>query len=194
MADYDSFDGWRRTRLDMIESHYGKDYFKGKTVLEVGAAWGHIGAYFQNELGAIVTCTDQYDGWVKIIQERHPTITAFVQNINESWPTDVHYDVLIHMGVLYHQPIEVAEIRLREAISICDEMILESDAEENSDPWYIRAIPKPPPEDWWEPIPTDYCCPSTAFVERILLESDMSFTRGQYSPTRFVWFCKKESI
>ena len=181
---------WQHQRINLILEYYGTEHFKEKTVLEVAAAWGFIGAYFQNELGATVTCTDHYDEWVNIIKARYPNITSFVQNVNDPWPQDVHYDVLIHMGVVYHQPADIVDVRLREACRICDELILETEALEDKPEEYILAIPKP--EDLWEPIGTEYCRPSTGYIERILIEEQFSILkRIEYSPNRFLWFCKR---
>jgi len=181
---------WQHQRINFILEHYGTEYFRGKTVLEVAAAWGFIGSYFQNELGATVTCTDHYDKWVEIIKARYPNVTAFVQNVNDPWPQDVHYDVLIHMGVIYHQPANLVEPRFREACKICDEMILETEALGNESVDYILALPKP--DDLWEPIGTEYCKPSTAYIEKILTEEQFAILkRIEYSPNRFLWFCKR---
>jgi hypothetical protein len=181
---------WQNRRINLILEHYGTEYFRGKTVLEVAAAWGHIGSYFQRELGASVTCTDHYDGWVNIIKERYPDITSYVQNVNDPWPQDVHYDVLIHMGVIYHQPAEVVAPRFREACKICDEMIIETEAIEHQPVDYILALPKP--EDLWEPIGTEYCQPSTGYIEALLTDEGFVVNkRIEYAPNRFLWFCKK---
>ena len=45
---------WRRTRIEKVESLFGKDFFKGKKMLELGCAMGHTGRHFE-ELGATVT-------------------------------------------------------------------------------------------------------------------------------------------
>jgi hypothetical protein len=195
----DTYDGnqpvaWRNERYSLIKEHYGQDYFKNKTILEIGAAWGHIGNWFTQEYGAIVTCTDHYSGHIDIIKQRHPHIEAFVQNVNDPWPTDRHYDFLIHMGVVYHQPKDMVEIRLKEACSICDEMLLETDTDwdDGIDPYYIQERPRPPDEHLWEPMATECCGPTKAFIDRVLTESDMTFTSINYTGKRYLWFCVKE--
>lgn len=191
---YDTTNVWRALRYEFMEKHYVANHFMDKTVLEVGAAWGHIGSHFLNVWKAKeVTCTDHFQGWVDIISERHPNIKSYVQNINDPWPTDVHYDVLIHMGVLYHQPPELVEVRLREACSICTEMILETAVDKHSnDPNHIQRVPQPPLKDLWEPIATEYCLPSVEYVSRILTEAGMRFTTQRYAEdNRCLWFCEK---
>jgi len=199
---YDTTNEWRATRFQHIESHYdAATHFQGKTVLEVAAAWGHIGAKFANEYGATVTCTDYYDKWVQTIATRYPNIRTFVQDLNNPWDLDEHFDVIIHMGVIYHQPPDIVEIRLREAIAHCSEMIIETLAATVDDPHFIQRV-DPPTEFTWEPLDmiVDYSRPSVEFINRILRDCNMEFTVvpytipqiiNGYEEGRFLWFCKK---
>jgi Methyltransferase domain len=199
---YDTMERWRNDRFAVIEQHYDvSTYFQGKTVLEVAAAWGHIGSRFANQYGATVTCTDYYDKWIQTINTRYPNIRTRIQDLNKPWDFDEFFDVIIHMGVIYHQPPDLVEIRLREAIAHCSEMIIETLAEISDDPMYIARV-EPPREFTWEPLDmiVDYSRPSTAFINRILDDCGMTYTMVQYcepykddthEEARFLWFCKK---
>jgi len=186
----------RKKRLDLIVSHYGRKHFVNKSVLELGAAWGHIGAFFYNELGAAVVSTDHYDKWVDIIRERHPYLVAEVVNVNDitegNWPFTDDFDVVLHMGLLYHQPAELAEPTLKEILKHCNEAIIESQASGAGGPLSVEKRPKPPKEHLWEEIATEYCLPSAAFVSRILDESGFEHTMNNYHGDRFMWFAKRK--
>jgi hypothetical protein len=200
---YDSTEEWRQTRYNIFNAIYPKGYFKNKTVLEVAAAWGHIGNWFYTEHGANVTCTDYYQKWVDVIQERHPHIRSFILDVNKPWTLDEHFDVLIHMGVIYHQPREIVEDRLKEALQHCNEVIVETDAVMSDDAYLTEYVPRPPAEHAWEPheMMTEYCRPSVSCITRILTESGFSGMVQQYTGTsyrpddppcaRFLWFFKR---
>lgn len=181
---------WREKRITIIAEHYGPEYFRGKTVLEVGAALGHIGAHFANIWDAKVSCSDHYKPWVDIIHDRHPNIMAFVQDINTPWP-ECHYDVIVHMGVLYHQPPHFVEPRLIEACQRCDELILESSVSKYDSPYHIESHPRPPNRDLYESVATEYCVPSKSCIDRILTEANMTFTSICYAESRYIWFGTK---
>lgn len=84
-----------------MRDHYGAEFFDGKNLLEVGCGYGDIGASFV-ELGALVTCSDGRASHMKEVRRRHRAVAAVQADLDEPWPFDMRYDVLIHMGVLYH--------------------------------------------------------------------------------------------
>ncbi len=169
-ADYDGYHytGWRQQRLQHIQHHYAPDYFRGKTLLEVGAAYGHIGRHFAEVEGAIVTSTDHHQPWVDIIAARNTNVRALRQDLNDPWPFATPFDVIVSMGVLYHLPVTHAEQHLTDCCRNATDLILETDTVNNPHPKFIIDIPRPPVCDWWEPVNTNYCRPSIAYVERVL--------------------------
>lgn len=193
LYDLSQIETWRGGRYDLINAHYPEGYFRNKNVLEVAAAWGHIGRYFRDTLGAKVTSTDHYDKWVEIIKERGlPDIEAYVQNLLDPWPFKNKFDVIICMGVIYHVPFDRAEEVIDKVCQNCDEVILETSVlEDNLDPYYVQYWEKP--TDLWETIGTDYCIPTKAFVERVITKNSMTFTAVPSTAGRYLWFCKKES-
>src|SRR3974390_954011 len=92
---------WRSRRIATILDEYPPRFFDGKTVLELGAGFGAIGAMF-GALGAKVTCLEGGEQNVRTIRERYPFVTAARQDLNEGLPGNDQYDVIIHLGVLYH--------------------------------------------------------------------------------------------
>jgi len=192
-ADYDGdhYTRWRHERLSLISRYYPRYYFQGKTVLECGAAYGHIGRIFANS-GATVTCTDQYEGWVDIITARHPMVQALQQDLIDPWPFTTPFDVIVSMGVLYHLPYTHAEQHIIDCCTNCNDLILETDTIAHEHPHVILDVPKPPIEHQWEPVTTNYCLPSVPYVERVLSANNFSFYRVPCGGGgRHLWFCKR---
>ena len=66
---------WNKIRCDRIVQHYGKDFFKGKTLLDVGTFHGINGNTF-SELGAIVTVQDARGTHVERVLNKYPHLTG----------------------------------------------------------------------------------------------------------------------
>jgi len=119
---------WNPLRCDRIIKHYGEDFFDGKTLLEVGTLNGQNGNTF-TELGAIVTVQDAREEHVNDALKKYPHLTGYVHDLNKGLGTDDHFDIILHMGVLYHleslQP-------LIDACSQCSHLILETRVCKNS--------------------------------------------------------------
>ncbi|MDP1835919.1 MAG: class I SAM-dependent methyltransferase [Chlamydiales bacterium] len=133
------FDGpyeqWREARVQAIEDFYGADFFKGKTLLEVGCGYGDVGAHFE-KLGAIVTCSDAQSEYEAIIRARYPNVDFKAADFQGPWPLDDHYDIIIHMGVLnrMHNP----SYTISQACQHCTHLILEADCINSFDPNAIQ--------------------------------------------------------
>lgn len=113
---------WNPFRCNKIVEHYGEDFFDGKTLLEIGALGGDNGNTFA-ELGAIVTIQDAREKHVNDALKTYPHLTGYVHDLNEGLGTDDYFDIILHMGVLYHleslQP-------LIDACRQCNHLILET--------------------------------------------------------------------
>lgn len=134
---FDQYDyaGWREARFDFIVRHYGAAFFRGKTLLEVGAGYGHLGNMFHG-LGAIVTCTDGREENVKGIRERFPLLSSFVCDLENDFPPG-HFDICIHTGVLYH--LDNSESAIRRACASSDHLVLETETLDNVDPFLTQS-------------------------------------------------------
>lgn len=92
---------WREKRIAKIEKIFDKEYFGGKTLLEVGCGYGQIGKHFR-ELGATVDFTEGREEHLPFIKENNPNSGVYNINHNDSWSLDKRYDMVIHFGLLYH--------------------------------------------------------------------------------------------
>src|SRR5712671_7567734 len=123
---------WRAKRQIAIVDHYGIHFFRGKSVLELGAGYGGIGAVFAG-VGAQVTCVEGREKNTRVIRERYPHLDAHTFDLSTGWPKpNGHYDVIIHFGVLYH--LRNPEENLRAACRHGTHLILETEVCNSDDP------------------------------------------------------------
>jgi len=93
---------WRETRINKLVSILGKDWFKGKTVLECACGLGHVGEELMNKYGAIVTFAEGRDIFVYETKKRLPSAEVIVLDNDSDWNLNRKFDLLIHWGLLYH--------------------------------------------------------------------------------------------
>jgi len=129
------FDGhyvdWRETRINKVISIFGKEFFNGKTILELGAGHGHIGNYFRT-LGARVAMTDGRPEHVEKMKESFGNKDIFLLDQETQWNSNEKFDIVIHWGVLYH--IDNWKEDLQIAIRYGNIIFLESEVCDSDDP------------------------------------------------------------
>ena len=93
---------WRQVRIHAILDHYRANFFRGKTMMEVGCGDGSIGNFFYY-LGCQVTCCDARQEFLDEVAYRNHEIRTAQCNLEEAWPLpDECFDVILNLGVLYH--------------------------------------------------------------------------------------------
>ena len=93
---------WRETRINkIIKLSGGEDKFKDMTVLELGCGYGDIGMHF-SKLGANVTLAEGREEHVRLLKQRYTDAKVLRIDQDHEWDVDETFDVIIHMGVLYH--------------------------------------------------------------------------------------------
>jgi len=167
----DHYDGWRTRRIAAITDHYGAGWFAGRSVLEVGCGYGDIGAAVA-KLGASVTCSDAVAGHLKVVARRHPEVRIMRADLDAGWPFADRYDLLLHLGVLYH--LEDPEAAIRQALTAADHIVLETEVSDSDDPAFnVRTAEK----GYDQAFNHVGCRPSPAFVERVLTDAGRAFDR-----------------
>lgn len=164
---------WRSRRIQTVLDEYSRRFFEGKTVLEVGAGYGAIGA-FLGSLGAKVTCLEGRAQNVQVIQQRYPFVSAIQHDLNQGLPDKPSYDIIVHLGVLYH--LAKPELALREACRRCDHLILETEVSDSDDPQFVCHIQEHS-YIYDQALDGVGCRPSAAYVERVITEEGFTFTR-----------------
>lgn len=210
--DFDHYVEWNLKRCAKVVAHYGIDFFKGKTLLDVGTLHGENGNTFY-ELGAIVTIQDAREEYVTSALEKYPHLNGYVHDLNDGLGTDDFYDIILHIGVLYHLESAIA---IADACRQCNHLILETQVCDSAVTGQIDVV-----ED---PSHTDHSYtgkgirPSPSFVEGMLDGAGFEFVRvstglecsghtydwtartdGKYermqpdgnAALRAMWFCKR---
>lgn len=161
---------WRQARFDTILSYYGAAFFSGVRVLELGCGYADLGGAL-SELGADVTCTDGRPEHLAVAQARWPGIATVCADLDHEWPFD-HYDLILHLGLLYH--LEPTHRSLRAACRSCTRLVLETEVCDSADPQLVTTRE----EDGYDQALSGLGCrPSAARVERTLAEERMAFER-----------------
>src|SRR5205085_3992215 len=162
---------WRARRILATLDHYGHRFFDGKTVLEVEAAFGAIGTAF-SALGADVTWLEGRMANVRAIRNRYPFLKAIHHDLGCGIPGEEMFDVIIHMGVLYHLPDP--EAALRAACRRCDHLILETEVVDSDDLNLVVNV-KEHAYKYDQSLVGQGSRPSPALLERIFKEEKFSF-------------------
>ena len=118
---------WRKARLTVLVDHYGREWFTGKRVLELGCGYGHMGISLAM-LGADVTFSDGRRGHLDWIVKNWPLIPSdklIKADLESEWPFEGHWDLILHQGLLYH--LTNWSFGLRMAAQFCDRMTLETE-------------------------------------------------------------------
>jgi 2-polyprenyl-3-methyl-5-hydroxy-6-metoxy-1,4-benzoquinol methylase len=103
------YDNWRISRLNGVKKYIKPEYFKCKTLLELGCGYADIGNMFY-DLGAIVTSSDARKEHLDIVKQKYPHIkTLLIDGENANIPDN--YDIILHWGLLYH--LNEIEIHLK---------------------------------------------------------------------------------
>lgn len=167
-----SYYEWQSLRIRAMLRHYGVEFFANKTILELGAGYGDIGRFF-SLLGAKVTCLEGRKVNVTEIKRRYSEMSALQYDLNQPLPHGANKaDFIIHFGLLYH--LANPEASLREACRACNDMVLESECCDSSDPHFVRPVRE---QRYRRDHAIDGLAssPSPAFVERILREEGMEY-------------------
>lgn len=114
---------WRNSRFNGLFKYVSKDFFHGKTVLEVGAGQGHNGNELA-KLGSRVVCTEVRDEHIRNGKLLHPHLTFKKFDCNSQSISKV-YDMILHWGVLYH--IENVSSHLENVLDKCSYLLLETE-------------------------------------------------------------------
>ena len=162
---------WNEVRIARIIKHYGPNFFRGKSLLEVGTLTGANGNAF-HELGAIVMVQDVRDEHVRAAVKQYPHLDGYVHDLNNGLGVDYFFDVIVHMGVLYH--LESMK-PLRDACAHCNHLILETQILDSSD---VKAIHVKENSNTVDHSFTGTAIrPSPSLVEKVLEEEGFSFIR-----------------
>jgi SAM-dependent methyltransferase len=175
LFDHDgNYKDWRRTRITKVENLFGKDFFRGKKILELGCAMGHTGRHFE-ELGAIVTFAEGRQDIVNTIEKLNPESKIIQLDQEDEWDLGEKFDIIIHWGVLYH--LDHWKEDLACAVKHSDLIFLESEVVDSDDPDMVVKANEHKGIDQALNESSVGSRPSPAAIEKHLTELGMTFTR-----------------
>ncbi|WP_372768525.1 class I SAM-dependent methyltransferase [Pseudoalteromonas sp.] len=131
------YDVWREKRVTAIIEHFGPQWFQGKKILELGCGYADISLMFAT-LGAEVSVCDARKEHIDIVISRYPWMKTYIADINKEWPFEEAYDLIIHMGVLYH--LDDINYSLIKSLESADNLVLETEVSDSNDPSFLLKV------------------------------------------------------
>lgn len=199
------YDEWREKRVAWMLKKIAKEV-AGITVLEVGCGYGQIDYEFMR-LGAKVTFSDARREHLDVVNNRYSSECKTVLcDLDTDFP-DGRYDLVLHLGVLYH--LRNPEEAIRRACASTDHMFLETEVVDSDDPYGKYELFEIGYDQAYGEVGTR---PSTAYVERVLKDCGFIFDRlsgpdcnapphfydwraqndGRYEiGLRRIWYCRR---
>ena len=162
------YNNWRNTRMNGVKKYISPEYFKSKTLLEVGCGHADIGNLFHG-LGADVTSSDGRKEHLDIVNQKYPHIkTLLIDGDNDT--IKEKYDIILHWGLLYH--LKEIEAHLENVSQKCDLLLLETEVSDSDDKeFYISTNEK----GYDQAFKNKGIRPSPSYIERILEKNGFQF-------------------
>ena len=164
------YDNWINSRMNGIKKYIQKDYFKSKTLLELGCGHGHIGNEFY-KLGSIVSSSDARKEHINVVSNIYPHIETLLIDCDND---DIlkKYDIILHWGLLYH--LNEIEIHLKKVSKRCDLLLLESEVcDSDDDTFYIKGNEY---NNYDQAFNSIGIRPSQTYVEKILKNNGFQYS------------------
>jgi hypothetical protein len=162
------YDKWQISRMNGIKKYILPDYFKDKTLLELGCGYADIGNMFY-KLGAIVTSSDARKEHLKVVNIKYPHINTLLIDCDNDHIKN-KYDIIIHWGLLYH--LNKIEIHLEDVLQKCNLLFLETEVSDTDDiNFYISTNEK----GYDQAFNNKGIRPSPNYIENILKKNDFQF-------------------
>ena len=169
------YSAWRINRLRVLVDIWGRQNFRGATVLELGCGYGDIGAFFLS-LGADVTFVDAREEHLAVVRQRYPDARTVLHDANHPLhrPDGHGYDYVIHMGLLNHLRSDAVATSILDACWLGRHVVLETEVCDSDDPASVVETARVGLRSGrgWHRLP-----PDPAFIERVLSERGVRWRR-----------------
>jgi hypothetical protein len=162
------YTNWRNSRINGIKKYISSDFFKNKTLLELGGGYADIGNTFY-ELGANVTSSDGRKEHLKIVNKRYPHIKTLLIDCDKDIIQE-KYDIILHWGLLYH--LNEIERHLEQISQKCDVLLLETEVSDSDEVnFYISTNEN----GYDQALNRKGIRPSPSYIENILQKNGFQF-------------------
>ena len=153
--------------MNGIKKYMSSDYFKSKTLLELGCGHADIGNMFY-ELGTNVTSSDARKEHLDIVKSKYPNIKTILIDGDNDIITE-KYDIILHWGLLYH--LKEIENHLENVSQMCDVLLLETEVSDKDDIYAIQTDEN----GFDQAFNTKGIRPSPSYVESVLEKNGFKF-------------------
>lgn len=170
------YDKWRDVRIRKIIKELGEDFFRGKSLLELGCGYGHIGKYFIDNFDCDVTFAEGRIDHVNLLK-KETSYEVICLNQEKEYTLDKKYDIIIHWGVLYH--LDNWKQDLKCAISHLNSngyLFLETEVCDSDDENFEVKI-KERSHNYDQSMSGIGSRPSAPMIENVLVENGLQFSR-----------------
>lgn len=130
------YDDWTNSRFNGLSKYIDPEYFRSKTLLDLGCRFGDNGNRF-HEYGAIVTCCDARMENLQKTNDMFPHLKTFYIDLDNEDIED-SYDIILHWGVLYH--LKEIEKHIQNVSEKCNVMLLESEVSNSDDKTFFVSV------------------------------------------------------
>jgi SAM-dependent methyltransferase len=154
--------------MNGVKKFISPDYFKSKTILELGCGHADIGNMFY-DLGAIVTSSDVRKEHLEVVNQKYPNIKTLLIDGDIDSIKD-KYDIIVHWGLLYH--LNEIENHLEKISQKCDVLLLETEVCDSDDSAFFITINE---DGYDQAFNARGIRPSPAYVEKVLKKNGFQF-------------------
>lgn len=201
---------WNQKRIKAIVDFYGHQFFFSKKMLDLGCGYADISGVFYR-LGSTVTAVDSRQEHLKIVSKKYSGIQVIQSDLDRGWPFyGKDFDIILDLGLLCH--LSEYETHLKSVCASTSFLVLETAVLDSNDPKACISV-LDSKNVYDGSANGNSLRVSPAAIERVLLESGMSFKKitsnklnsGNYKydwmPNndgsfdiykRCLWFCIKE--
>ena len=159
---------WRSSRMNGVKKYISPEYFKSKTLLEVGCGHADVGNMFY-DLGAIVTSSDVRKEHLETVNQKYPHIKTLLIDGNNDGIKE-KYDIIVHWGLLYH--LNEIEIHLQNISQMCDTLLLETVVSPSNDKGFYISTDE---SGYDQAFNNKGIHPSESYVEDVLEKNGFQF-------------------
>ena len=150
---------WTIKRVRRIIQQFGADFFQGKRILDLGCGYGHVGSLFAH-LGATVVYSDAREAYAEEVLKRDPSGTFVRADLDNEFPFEGQFDLILNVGVLYH--LSNLDAFIERCCKATAYMVLETEVCNSTDPNLVLYTEE---EGYDQAFNAKGSRPSSAYVE-----------------------------
>jgi hypothetical protein len=162
------YDNWIESRMNGIKKYITPEYFKGKTLLELGSGHAHVGNRFY-ELGAIVTSSDARKEHIYVVNTIYPHINTLLIDVDKNDIKDT-YNIILHWGLLYH--LSEIDVHLEQVSKKCNVLLLETEVSDTDDDTFFISTNE---EGYDQAFNYKGIRPSPSYIEKVLQKNGFQY-------------------